>query len=378
MLSTLSVPSSSPCTYGTETNAGNSQSRLISPPGDALTLAAYTEKTCCLKLLDSLKAFIVRIKTSVRAWIDKLLNRLAPPPQPSINEALSSLQKPSIMETTALASSPDHTSSRSTEPVPPFLTTDKFKETCGNINNLPRTTEKRDNTPEPLAMTINNEEVANKVAQVVRQAYKAGRGSSNKAYLTDMATGEWKETAQDKASRNESLKDIRLYLNQMHTCNDQRETLKKIAIESSPLIIEAGNCYELAMVAAKEAIKYGAHAEKWRFCEYDHAFTVIGKPPEGVTVDFKTWKDCYIVDPWANIVCKAPEYLRAYKKKMFRWALKGKVIAGDFYQDASFKVNDPIDQNSINAIMSGKKIREIAPSCDNNNPWAHFSASMSE
>lgn len=81
----LPAISSPSCTYGPEINAENSQNQLNSTPGDALALAARTEKTWCLKLLDTLKAFIVRVKTSVRAWMDKPLNR------PSINEALSSL-----------------------------------------------------------------------------------------------------------------------------------------------------------------------------------------------------------------------------------------------------------------------------------------------
>ncbi|MDD2053465.1 hypothetical protein NPS46_12995 [Pseudomonas putida] len=71
---------------------GNPQNQPTSTPQDALALAARTEKTWRLKLLDSLKAFIVRIKTSVRAWLDKLLNRPDPQPQTSINEALSSLK----------------------------------------------------------------------------------------------------------------------------------------------------------------------------------------------------------------------------------------------------------------------------------------------
>lgn len=103
MLSAPSGFSISPFTDCHAIKKWNPQNQPTSTSQDALALAARTEKTWRLKLLDSLKAFIVRIKTSVRAWLDKLLNRPdpqpqtsidipAPQPQPSINEALSSLK----------------------------------------------------------------------------------------------------------------------------------------------------------------------------------------------------------------------------------------------------------------------------------------------
>lgn len=76
-------------TYGAEINAGNPQNQPTPIPKEALALAARAEKTWRLKLLDPLKAFIGRIQTSVREWIDKLLNIPALQPQPSINEALN-------------------------------------------------------------------------------------------------------------------------------------------------------------------------------------------------------------------------------------------------------------------------------------------------
>ncbi len=58
----------------------NPQNQPTSTPQDALALAARTEKTWRLKLLDSLKAFIVRIKTSVPLpegmnWSNGILKR---------------------------------------------------------------------------------------------------------------------------------------------------------------------------------------------------------------------------------------------------------------------------------------------------------------
>lgn len=79
--------SSLPFTNDAVMNSGNPQNHLKSTPGDALTLAARTERMWCRKLLDGLKALIVKIKKSERLWIDKLRNKSVSQAQkPAVNE----------------------------------------------------------------------------------------------------------------------------------------------------------------------------------------------------------------------------------------------------------------------------------------------------
>jgi hypothetical protein len=98
----------------------------------------------------------------------------------------------------------------------------------------------------------------------------------------------------------------------------------------------AGNCGEMAEASAEIIRKSGGTARTWYVDGGDHAFTVVGGPPAvgKSTVDFSEaeWKDAWIVDPWADISCKASEYTGELKKKMAEWAAKGQQIytAGDW------------------------------------------------
>lgn len=79
--------SSLPFTNAAVMNSGNPQNHLKSTPGDALTLAARTERMWCRKLLDGLKALIVKIKKPERLWIDKLRKKSVSQAQkPAVNE----------------------------------------------------------------------------------------------------------------------------------------------------------------------------------------------------------------------------------------------------------------------------------------------------
>lgn len=108
--------------------------------------------------------------------------------------------------------------------------------------------------------------------------------------------------------------------------------IQGIAIESpdyvnSVLKFGAGNCGELADAAAQIIKKSGGRAQPFYVHEGDHAFTVVGGPTSASssTVDFShaKWKDAWIVDPWADISCKASEYTGLLKKKMAEWDAKG-------------------------------------------------------
>ncbi|MDD2053466.1 hypothetical protein NPS46_13000 [Pseudomonas putida] len=279
------------------------------------------------------------------------------------------------MRIQALEASPNHSPAINTESGEFKITSADFRATCSNTGS---TTEKRDTTPELLARTINNEKVATEVAQEVRKAYKEGLESSNKAYFSEEASPEWRDIAQIKSGRNKGLRAKDTYLNNIQALNILAGKLKKSITDSPPLKIDAGNCGELASAAAKKAIEHGAHVEKWHIPKYDHSFTVVGKPPERATTDFKVWTDCWIIDPWSNIVCKAPEYVDKLKKKMGQWASKGKFIVTGFYDDGRFNLRRPLNPEWIKAIASDEKLPLVVPSSDNKNPWAYTSASLSD
>lgn len=105
---------------------------------------------------------------------------------------------------------------------------------------------------------------------------------------------------------------------------------------------------------------------------------MIGCPPEQFTVDFKTWKGIWIIDPWAKIVCKAPEYVDKLKDKTDRWTSKGKFIMTCFYDDGRFNLRRPLNSEWIKAIASDEKFPLVVPSSDNKKPWAYSSASLDD
>ena len=116
----------------------------------------------------------------------------------------------------------------------------------------------------------------------------------------------------DTATQNK----IRKTLSTIHAKNQQAFKDKAVFTDRPHLKIDAAHCGELARAAAKRTLAYGGYAEVWKIEGQDHAFAVIGRPPEQSTVDFKTWKDIWIVDPWAEVTCKAPDYIQATIKNM--------------------------------------------------------------
>lgn len=108
------------------------------------------------------------------------------------------------------------------------------------------------------------------------------------------------------------------------------------AYANSVLKFGAGNCGEMAEAAAQIIKKSGGDAKTWYVHGGDHAFTVVGGPASAgkSTVDFSEaeWKDAWIVDPWAEISCKASEYTGLLKRKMAEWSANGREIytSGDW------------------------------------------------
>jgi len=92
----------------------------------------------------------------------------------------------------------------------------------------------------------------------------------------------------------------------------------------------AGNCDQMAYSAARIIQKNGGSATVMAMDK--HAFTVVGDVnPNLKTTDFSepAWKDLWISDPWAEIECPAPEYIRRFGEKMQEWKAKGQQIRGN-------------------------------------------------
>lgn len=108
-----------------------------------------------------------------------------------------------------------------------------------------------------------------------------------------------------------------------------RRTVPPGALNHSNLILKsgAGNCGEMALLSGDIIEKSGGKAQQWYVAGGDHVFTVVGGPASAgkATVDFSQaeWKDAWIVDPWADISCKASEYTELVKNKMAEWDAKG-------------------------------------------------------
>ena len=92
----------------------------------------------------------------------------------------------------------------------------------------------------------------------------------------------------------------------------------------------AGNCGEMAEAAEQIIKKTGGNAQSWYVDGGDHVFTVVGGPSSAgrSTIDFSEpeWKDAWIVDPWAEISCKASDYTRLLVNKMHEWFVRDQQI----------------------------------------------------
>lgn len=113
------------------------------------------------------------------------------------------------------------------------------------------------------------------------------------------------------------------------TLVDWMRSTHRSASESAKAVLKfgAGNCGEMAETATQVIKRSGGRAESWHVNGGDHVFTLVGGPTCAgqSTVDFSQaeWKDAWIVDPWADISCKASEYIGLLKDKMSEWSAKG-------------------------------------------------------
>lgn len=247
------------------------------------------------------------------------------------------------------------------------VTLEQFKSLPTNNSAAPP-----DKSPELLSNTYNNKRLALHVSQEVKSAYKVGAGSSNKDYEVNESFSRKKIKAiearqMDTATRNK----IRKTLKTIRAKSRRAFEDKAIFADLPHLKIDAAHCGELARATAKRTLAYGGYAEVWEIEGQDHAFAVIGRPPEQSTVDFKTWKGIWIVDLWAEVTCKAPDYIQAIIKNMKKWARDGRIIVEQV-------PISPLKSTWIDALEKGKKSQHEFPSEQLKNPWKHYAFSTSE
>ena len=203
--------------------------------------------------------------------------------------------------------------------------------------------------------------IANEVSEYVRKTYyKAPNFKSSNKLRTQI--DESLENAR-LTKANEEL--ARLY--------KQYDTMPEQKLENIKLS-KAHNCGELSYLAANflsvqqmravqivdvhSFIQGGAHA--FAAILPDHFPTTQLGFKMGRNMD-KWSSDILIVDPWANIVCPAPEYNKLFKIKMDEWYAKGKEIFISDNEGKTYLIpaNNP---GWLVAIKSGdKKISFIPP-----------------
>ncbi|QRR07622.1 hypothetical protein FPJ27_15245 [Burkholderia sp. MS455] len=109
------------------------------------------------------------------------------------------------------------------------------------------------------------------------------------------------------------------------------------AMQNGPVLVDyteamergAGNCGEMSGAAAQMINRSGGYAEQYQVDDLGtHGFTLVGRPPATARdhVRFSDYEDCWVVDPWAGIVCEARNYCDDFELKMHLWAQQNKHI----------------------------------------------------
>ncbi|MBV4482100.1 dermonecrotic toxin domain-containing protein [Pseudomonas khavaziana] len=134
-----------------------------------------------------------------------------------------------------------------------------------------------------------------------------------------------------------------------------RRTISLKAPHAGDMIMKtgAGNCGEMAILAHDILTKSGARAAEWHVGDA-HAFAVVGGPTGDVkpTVDFSepSWANAWVVDPWADIACPAPEYMAQLKATMAKWDKAGWKIREGIKRDMS-----PLDPDWLDRLVNQPK-----------------------
>ena len=177
---------------------------------------------------------------------------------------------------------------------------------------------------------------ANFIMQRVREAYKSGYKSNNKAYSTT-ANADLVDELDVEVSALGNPKFQKRYDDMVRDIDRPNyqvspfETGRMIWTSQAPNYFERGNCLEMAMASIFLAVNdYNADAAKTYYVAItppgDHAFCLIGASPNWASVSAMSGTGI-VIDPWLNICCLADDYSQRATEKLGKWHRNGKRIA---------------------------------------------------
>jgi hypothetical protein len=111
------------------------------------------------------------------------------------------------------------------------------------------------------------------------------------------------------------------------------------------------NCYTLSLLALDKLKSQGV--ESRMLSTTAHACVAMGSIPKGkLPEDMRQWpSDIGICDPWANIICAAPDYPNLFEAKMAKWKEAGKVLI-----DGDNKRIAPDDPNWMTEVLRAPRM----------------------
>jgi hypothetical protein len=173
-----------------------------------------------------------------------------------------------------------------------------------------------------------NEVQARKVHGDVRFFYKWELKSGNKSYQGGAVTAKSTTRNKNQTVANSAVTTFR------NTVKGKSLAEMAQAVSAMGAGARIGNCFEMALLACHYASQAGI-ARAWVGSIGglgDHAFCLLGAAtaPDwscplkmGMANDRTLW----VVDPWANVCCTAPDYYSAFRKKMDKWSTEKKAVA---------------------------------------------------
>ncbi len=169
----------------------------------------------------------------------------------------------------------------------------------------------------------------------VRRYYKGQFKSGNKQYEALIPTT---GLPNPKAAPRQAASLVAGVVVNLTRATDQNPSLvaKAVALANFDATtgIRAGNCWEMALMAGLFARLSGCTERIWIVGISgigDHAFCCIGPdtmPTWNTSDDMAADRrgGIFVIDPWANTVCRQDEYPFQFRQKMRAWSEEGKRI----------------------------------------------------
>ncbi|ASX26147.1 hypothetical protein [Candidatus Williamhamiltonella defendens] len=192
-----------------------------------------------------------------------------------------------------------------------------------------------------------NEFLAKNAFELVRKRFKNAVKSVNKIKFLDPKSLE----RQNKACN--ALDDIRGPNIQGHMVNYSESWEKGV-----------GNCGEMSEIAAQFINKSEGYATQYKVDnKRTHVFTLVGIPPRTAEdhIHFSDYDNCWVVDPWAGIVCEASQYTKRFEEKMNQWSENKKhkmIITVEWTKSNQpyAKWTKPNNSNWLDTVVKGNKV----------------------